>query len=133
MEMVVARTDQSSRSMAQLQQEVLSITSEQERLLDLLLDDMDNPELTERMQSLTAAKGTASGRDSAAPRGSCPAGNPAAPDGGGPKLGAYPSLRTAGIRRSDTRELIEKITVVDAHLVRIKFLEEPDEIDQPIH
>lgn len=32
-----------------------------------------------------------------------------------------------------TRELIEKITVVDAHLVRLKFLEEPDKIDQPIH
>ena len=31
-----------------------------------------------------------------------------------------------------TRELIEKITVVDGQLIRIKFVEEADEMDQTI-
>ena len=130
MEMVLAGNDQGSRSIAQLQQEVLSITSEQERLLDLLLDDMDNPELTEQMQSLTTQKEQlqveiqqrheeAAQQETQQLRME--------------EIRNWVHTHPSGLRAYDdqiTRELIEKITVVDAHLVRIKFLEEDFEIEQ---
>ena len=56
LEMVISGNDQGGKTIAQLQQEVLTITGEQERLLELLLEDMDNPELTDRMQFLTTQK-----------------------------------------------------------------------------
>lgn len=131
--MVVAGNNQGSQSMAQLQQEVLSITSEQERLLDLLLDDMDNPELTERMQSLTAQKEQLQAEIQQRHE---EAAQQETQQLRMEKIRNWGHTHPSGLRAYDdhiTRELIEKITVVDAHLVRIKFLEEPDEIDQPIH
>ena len=130
MEMVVAGTDQSSRSMAQLQQEVLSITSEQERLLDLLLDDMDNPELTERMQSLTAQKEQLQAEIQQRHE---EAAQQETQQLRMEEIRNWVHTHPSGLQAYDdqiTRELIEKITVVDAHLVRIKFLEEDFEIEQ---
>lgn len=130
MEMVVAGTDQSSRSIAQLQQEVLSITSEQERLLDLLLDDMDNPELTERMQSLTAQKEQLQAEIQQRHE---EAAQQETQQLRMEEIRNWVHTHPSGLRAYDdqiTRELIEKITVVDAHLVRIKFLEEDFEIEQ---
>lgn len=112
---------------------MLSITSEQERLLDLLLDDMDNPELTERMQSLTTQKEQlqveiqqrheeAAQQETQQLRME--------------EIRNWVHTHPSGLRTYDdqiTRELIEKITVVDAHLVRIKFLEEDFEIEQTVY
>lgn len=133
MEMVVAGTDQSSRSIAQLQQEVLSITSEQERLLDLLLDDMDNLELAERMQFLTSQKEQLQAEIQQRHE---EAVQQETQQLRMEEIRNWVHTHPSGLRAYDdqiTRELIEKITVVDAHLIRIKFLEEPDEINQPIH
>ena len=44
------------KSVAQMQQAVSAITDEEERLLDLLLEDMDDLELNQRMQTLMAQK-----------------------------------------------------------------------------
>ena len=44
------------KTVAQMQQEVSAITDEEERLLDLLLEDMDDLELNQRMQTLMAQK-----------------------------------------------------------------------------
>lgn len=130
MEMVVAGNNQGSQSMAQLQQEVLSITSEQERLLDLLLDDMDNPELTERMQSLTAQKEQ---HQAEIQKRHEEAAQQETQQLRMEEIRNWVHTHPSGLRAYDdhiTRELIEKITVVDAHLVRIKFLEEDFEIEQ---
>lgn len=132
LEMVISENGQQCKSIAQLQQEVLSITGEQERLLELLLEDMDNPELTDRMQTLTAQKeqlqaeiqqrhDKASQQETQQIRME--------------EIRSWVQTHPSGLTVYDdqiTRELIEKITVVDGQLIRIKFVEESDEIDQLI-
>lgn len=132
LEMVISENGQQSKSIAQLQQEVLSITGEQERLLELLLEDMDNPELTVRMQTLTAQKEQLQAEiqqrhDEAA--------HQETQQLRMEEIRSWGQTHPSGLTVYDdqiTRELIEKITVVDAHLVRIKFLEDDFEIEQSV-
>ena len=132
LEMVISGNDQGGKTIAQLQQEVLTITGEQERLLELLLEDMDNPELTDRMQFLTTQKDQLQTeiqqrRDEAAQQETQQLRME--------EIQNWVQSHPSGLTEYDdqiTRELIERITVVDAHLVRIKFLDEESEIEQGI-
>ena len=133
LEMVISGNDQGGKTIAQLQQEVLTITGEQERLLELLLEDMDNPELTDRMQFLTTQKDQLQAeiqqrRDEAAQQETQQLRME--------EIQNWVQSHPSGLTEYDdqiTRELIERITVVDAQLVRIKFLDEESEIEQGIN
>ena len=130
--MVISGNDQGGKTIAQLQQEVLAITGEQERLLELLLEDMDNPELTDRMQFLTTQKDQLQAeiqqrRDEAAQQETQQLRME--------EIRSWVQTNPSGLIEYDdqiTREIIERITVVDAHLIRIKFQDEASEIEQAV-
>lgn len=123
LDMVVANSG-GEKNIALLQQEVLSITSEQERLLDILLDDMDNPELAERMQFLTIQKeqlteelqkkkSEASQQKNEQIRMN--------------EIRNWIKNHPAGLKEYDdhiTRELIQKITVINTETIGITFVGE---------
>lgn len=123
LDMVVANSG-GEKNIALLQQEVLSITSEQERLLDILLDDMDNPELAERMQFLTIQKeqlteelqekkSEASQQENEQIRMN--------------EIRNWIKNHPAGLKAYDdhiTRELIQKITVINTETIGITFVGE---------
>lgn len=123
LDMVVANSG-GEKNIALLQQEVLNITSEQERLLDILLDDMDNPELAERMQFLTIQKeqltedlqekkSEASQQENEQIRMN--------------EIRNWIKNHPAGLKEYDdhiTRELIQKITVINTETIGITFVGE---------
>lgn len=96
------------------------------------MEDMDNPELTVRMQTLTAQKEQLQAEiqqrhDEAA--------HQETQQLRMEEIRSWVQTHPSGLTVYDdqiTRELIEKITVVDAHLVRIKFLEDDFEIEQSV-
>ena len=93
---------------------------------------MDNPELTDRMQFLTTQKDQLQAeiqqrRDEAAQQETQQLRME--------EIRSWVQTNPSGLIEYDdqiTRELIERITVVDAQLVRIKFLDEEAEIEQGI-
>ena len=93
---------------------------------------MDNPELTDRMQFLTTQKDQLQAeiqqrRDEAAQQETQQLRME--------EIQNWVQSHPSGLTEYDdqiTRELIERITVVDAQLVRIKFLDEEAEIEQGI-
>lgn len=123
LDMVVANSG-GEKNIALLQQEVLNITSEQERLLDILLYDMDNPELAERMQFLTIQKeqltedlqekkSEASQQENEQIRMN--------------EIRNWIKNHPAGLKEYDdhiTRELIQKITVINTETIGITFVGE---------
>ena len=126
-ETVIAGSPQTGKSIAAMQAEVAEITAEQERLLDAILDDMDNPELNARMQSLTDQKAKllesietrkAENKSSeiAALRME--------------EISAWIASHPVGLQSYDdgiTRKLIERITVIDPDTLRFKFVDEDEE------
>lgn len=124
---VVAGDPQAGQSFASMQAEVAGITAEQERLLDAILDDMDNPELNARMQSLTDQKAMlldAIERRKEENKSSEIATLRME------KISAWIAAHPIGLQSYDdgiTRRLIERITVMDPDTLRFKFVDETEE------
>lgn len=132
-EMVVTGSTSQGKSVAQMQSEVAEITAEQERLLDRILEDMDNPELNARMQELTEQKqallntidqrkAETAQKESEQLRMQ--------------EVRAWIAAHPAGIHDYDdaiTRRLVEKITVVQKDLIRVRINDIAEELDIPLH
>lgn len=128
-EMVVTGSTSQGKSVAQMHSEIVEITAEQERLLDLILEDMDNPDLNARMQALTEQK-----QDllNAIDQRKAETAQKESEQLRMQEVCAWIDAHPAGIRDYDdaiTRRLIEKMTVVTKDLVRIKFADENEEFD----
>ena len=114
--------------MAMLQRQAAQITSNQERILDMILDDMDNPELNAALQELSEKKQRilslieqknqeAERQESIALRLQ--------------ELREWIAEHDAGLREYDdlvTRKVVEKIIAIDKHTVKIKFYEDDNDI-----
>ena len=117
---------------AAIQAEVAGITAEQKRLLDAILDDMDNPELNARMQDLTDQKAMLLNSIERRKEEN--------------KFSAITALRMEeisawiashpiGLQSYDdgiTRRLIERITVIDPDSLRFKFVDQDEEYSIPL-
>lgn len=127
-ETVIVGNHSTGKSVAAMQTEVAAITSEQERLLDAILDDMDNPDLNARMQSLTdektklleaieAQKAANKFREVEALRME--------------EVSTWIASHPIGLQSYDdgiTRKLIERITVDDQDTLRFKFADDNEEV-----
>ncbi len=125
---VVAGDLQTGQSIAAMQAEVAGITAEQKRLLDAILDDMDNPDLNARMQSLTdektklleaieEQKAANKFKEVEALRIE--------------EIGTWIASHPIGLQSYDdgiTRKLIERITVDNQNALRFKFADDNEEV-----
>ncbi len=101
------------RDIAQIQSRIDAITEEQNRLLELLLENLDDPELSQRMQSLTEEKKALSDAldDQRASREQSAANALRMYD-----IREWANSHAAGFRAYDdqfTRKLIKRISVID--------------------
>ena len=131
-EMVVTGSASQGKSVAQMQSAVAEITAEQERLLLRILEDMDNPELNARMQTLTEQKNNLL---CAIDQRKTETAQKESEQLRMQEVRAWIAAHPAGIQDYDdaiTRRLIEQITVVQKDLVRIKFIDENEETNIPL-
>ena len=109
---------------AQIQSRIDAITEEQNRLLELLLENLDDPELSRRMQSLTEEKKALSDAldDQRASREQSAANALRMYD-----IREWANSHAAGFRAYDdqfTRKLIKKISVVSKTQLHIELVDQ---------
>lgn len=126
-ETVIEDGPKAGKSIAAMQAEIAGITSEQERLLDAILDDMDDPELNARMQSLTDQKAMLL-NSIERQKEEIKTGEIAALRM--EEISAWIAAHPIGLQNYEdgiTRRLIERITVLDPDTLRFKFVDEAEE------
>lgn len=120
-EITLASKGDAGMSIAQMQSRINAITEEQNRLLELLLDNLDDPELSGRMKALTEEKQRLNDQieDQKADQEQHASDALRLYD-----MREWASYHAAGFRAYDdqfTRKLIKKISVVSKTQLHIEF------------
>ncbi len=125
-----ARKTGDSENPMTLQERLSALTEQQQELLEKVLDDMDNKELNAQMQALSEEKQILLAQIQAAQANELQQTTRQAQLD---ELKAFLKENSKGFTEYNdevTRRIIEKITVVDAKTIRIRFKDSAVEIEQ---